>query len=85
MVLIPAAQALRGVFGVAIVALDRASALTGSYIVSMVASMGLNLYLVPTLGLHGAVIAAYSTEALTSIMLAAILAHHLVVQQRSRQ
>jgi O-antigen/teichoic acid export membrane protein len=84
MVLIPAVQALRGVFGVVIVALNRASVLTGSYIVSMVASIGLNLWLVPWQGLHGAVIAAYTTEALTAIMLAAILVHHHVAQRRSR-
>lgn len=84
MVAIPAVQAFRGVLGIAIVALDRASALTGSYIVSMVASIALNLYLVPRYGVQGAVIAVYTTELVTSAILTAILSHHLVVQRRPR-
>lgn len=73
LILIPTAQAMRNVLGVALVALNCAGALTRSYIVSMTASIALNLLLIPRHGLHGAVIAAYVTEALTTVTLAAIL------------
>lgn len=73
LILIPTVQAMRNVLGVALVALNCAGALTRSYIVSMTASIALNLLLIPRSGLHGAVIAAYVTEALTTLTLAAIL------------
>ena len=76
LIMLPAIQALRNILGVATVALDRAHSLTGSYVASMVASIGLNLWLVPVYGLWGAVIAVYATECLTTAILAVILVHH---------
>jgi O-antigen/teichoic acid export membrane protein len=84
LIMLPAAQALRNILGVAAVALDCANSLTGSYVTSMAASIGLNLWLVPAYGLRGAVAAIYATEGLTTIILATVLVHHYIVHRRPR-
>lgn len=71
--LLPTLQLIRNLFNVVVVQQRRHLVLTAIYLVSGVAGILFNLWLVPAAGLHGAVAAAYLVEAIPLAVLIAVV------------
>lgn len=71
--LLPAVQLVRSLLNAIVAQQRRQPALTMVYLLSGVAGVLFNLWLVPMSGLHGAVTASYLIEALLVVLLAAVI------------
>ena len=71
--LLPALQLVRNLLNVVVAQQRRQSVLTAIYLASGAAGILLNLWLVPTAGLHGAVAASYLVEAVLLALLMAVI------------
>jgi O-antigen/teichoic acid export membrane protein len=71
--LLPALQLVRNLLNAVVAQQRRQSVLTAIYLAGGVAGVLLNLWLVPAGGLHGAVAAAYLTEAVLFVLLGAVV------------
>jgi len=71
--LLPALQLMRNLLNAVVAQQRRQSVLTAIYLVSGVAGILFNLWLVPAAGLHGAAAASYLVEAVLLALLVAVI------------